>query len=88
MYFYKMVQNKLHFAVTGKTAAEIIHSRADNTKDNMGLTTWKNAPQGKILKSDIGIAKNYLHENELAHDYYLFYQIQKPLLQKMACETP
>lgn len=63
--FYKMVQNKLHFAVTGKTAAEIIHSRADKTKDNMGLTTWKNAPQGKILKSDIGIAKNYLQENEI-----------------------
>jgi hypothetical protein len=63
--FYKMVQNKLHFAVTGKTAAEIIHSRADNTKDNMGLTAWKNAPQGKILKSDIGIAKNYLQENEI-----------------------
>lgn len=63
--FYKMVQNKLHFAITGKTAAEIIHSRADNTKNNMGLTTWKNAPTGKILKSDIGIAKNYLQENEI-----------------------
>lgn len=63
--FYKMVQNKLHFAITGKTAAEIIHSRADKTQDNMGLTTWKNAPKGKILKSDIGIAKNYLQENEI-----------------------
>lgn len=63
--FYKMVQNKLHFAITGKTAAEIIHSRVDKTKDNMGLTTWKNAPKGKILKSDIGIAKNYLQENEI-----------------------
>ena len=63
--FYKMVQNKLHFAIIGKTAAEIIYDRADKTKDNMGLTTWKNAPQGKILKSDIGIAKNYLQENEI-----------------------
>lgn len=63
--FYKMVQNKLHFAITGKTAAEIIYERADKTKDNMGLTTWKNAPKGKILKSDIGIAKNYLQENEI-----------------------
>jgi hypothetical protein len=63
--FYKMVQNKLHFAITGKTAAEIVYERADKTKENMGLTTWKNAPQGKILKSDIGIAKNYLQENEI-----------------------
>lgn len=63
--FYKMVQNKLHFAITGKTAAEIILSRADRKKDNMGLTTWKNAPKGKILKTDIGIAKNYLQENEI-----------------------
>ena len=58
--FYKMVQNKLHYAVTGKTAAEIVHSRADKTKDYMGLTSWKNAPKGKILKSDVSIAKNYL----------------------------
>jgi len=63
--FYKMVQNKLHFAITGKTAAEIVFERADKTKDNMGLTSWKNAPDGKILKSDVGIAKNYLHENEI-----------------------
>lgn len=63
--FYKMVQNKLHFAITGKTAAEIVYERADKTKINMGLTTWKNAPNGKILKSDIGIAKNYLQENEI-----------------------
>jgi hypothetical protein len=63
--FYKMVQNKLHFAITGKTAAEIVYERADKTKENMGLTTWKNAPKGKILKSDVGIAKNYLHENEI-----------------------
>jgi hypothetical protein len=58
--FYKMVQNKLHYAVTGKTAAEIVHSRADKTKDYMGLTSWKNAPKGKILKSDVSITKNYL----------------------------
>jgi hypothetical protein len=63
--FYKMVQNKLHFAVTGKTAAEIVHSRADKSKDYMGLTSWKNAPEGKILKSDVIIAKNYLQENEI-----------------------
>jgi hypothetical protein len=63
--FYKMVQNKLHFAITGKTAAEIIHSRVDKNKNHMGLTTWKNAPDGKILKNDIGIAKNYLAENEI-----------------------
>ncbi len=63
--FYKMVQNKLHFAITGKTAAEIIHHRADKNKDYMGLTTWKNAPDGKILKSDVSIAKNYLAENEI-----------------------
>ncbi len=63
--FYKMVQNKLHFAVTGKTAAEIVYSRVDKSKDFMGLTSWKNSPQGKILKSDVSIAKNYLAENEI-----------------------
>ena len=63
--FFKTVQNKLHWAVTGKTAAEIIAERADATKPSMGLTTWKNAPQGKILKSDIGVAKNFLIENEI-----------------------
>lgn len=63
--FYKMVQNKLHFAITGKTAAEIVFARADKTKDHMGLTTWKNAPNGKVLKSDVSIAKNYLEEKEI-----------------------
>lgn len=63
--FYKMVQNKLHFAVTGNTAAEIIYHWADKSKDYMGLTTWKNAPEGKVLKSDVTIAKNYLQENEI-----------------------
>lgn len=63
--FFKTVQNKMHWAITGKTAAEIIKLRADAKKQNMGLTTWKNAPKGKILKSDTHIAKNYLKENEI-----------------------
>ena len=63
--FFKTVQNKLHWAITGKTAAELIAERADATQPNMGLTTWKNAPQGKILKSDIGTAKNYMQEKEI-----------------------
>ncbi len=65
--FFTTVQNKLHFATTGQTAAEIIYSRTDSTKQNMGLTTWKNAPKGKIRKSDAAIAKNYLSEKELDH---------------------
>lgn len=64
--FYAFVQNKLHFAVTGKTAAELIFERADSEKPAMGLTTWKDAPEGKILKRDVGIAKNYLNERELS----------------------
>jgi len=63
--FYAMVQNKFHYAITGKTAAEIIHSQADQTKPHMGLTTWKNAPQGRILKQDTNIAKNYLVEADI-----------------------
>lgn len=63
--FYAFVQNKMHFAITGKTAAEIIHRRADSEHPTMGLTTWKASPHGKILKSDMKIAKNYLNENEL-----------------------
>jgi hypothetical protein len=63
--FYKTVQNKLHWAITGNTAAEIIDKRADVAKPNMGLTTWKNSPDGKILKSDTEIAKNYLSEKEI-----------------------
>lgn len=63
--FFAFVQNKLHYAVAGKTAAEIIYTRADAEQPTMGLTTWKNAPQGKILRSDTHIAKNYLNENEL-----------------------
>ena len=63
--FFKTVQNKLHWAVTGKTAAEIVAERADAAKPSMGLTTWKNAPQGKILKSDVSVAKNYLIEQEI-----------------------
>ena len=63
--FYAMVQNKMHFAVHGHTAAEFIMERADHTKDHMGLTTWQDAPDGKIKKSDVSIAKNYLTEEEL-----------------------
>ena len=63
--FFKTVQNKLHWAVTGKTAAEIIAQRADASKPSMGLATWKNAPKGKILKSDVTVAKNYLIESEI-----------------------
>lgn len=63
--FYAMVQNKFHYAITGQTAAEIIYNKADHTKDNMGLTTWKFAPNGRILKSDVTIAKNYLNEKEI-----------------------
>jgi len=63
--FFKTVQNKLHWAVTGKTAAEIIAERADADKPSMGLTTWKNAPDGKVIKSDVSVAKNYLIEGEI-----------------------
>ncbi len=63
--FYATVQNKFHYAITGQTAAEIIYARADKDKPNMGLTTWKNAPKGRILKSDTAIAKNYLSEKEI-----------------------
>ena len=63
--FYAMVQNKFHYAITGQTAAEIIYNKADHTKDNMGLTTWKYAPDGRILKSDVVVAKNYLEEKEI-----------------------
>jgi hypothetical protein len=64
--FYKTVQNKLHWAVTGQTAAEIIHTRVNASMPNMGLATWKNAPAGKILKTDVSIAKNYLEEKEIS----------------------
>lgn len=63
--FFATVQNKLHFAISHQTAAEIVYSRADHKKQNMGLTTWKNAPDGDIYKSDVSIAKNYLTEDEL-----------------------
>lgn len=63
--FFKIVQNKLHYAITGKTAAELIYERVDSEKTHMGLTTWKNSPDGKIMKYDISIAKNYLNEEEL-----------------------
>lgn len=60
-----MVQNKSHYAITGKTGAEIIFNRADSSKDHMGLTTWKTAPDGRIIKSDVLIAKNYLSEKQI-----------------------
>lgn len=63
--FYAMVQNKFHYAITGKTAAEIINTAADKAKEHMGLTTWKNAPDGRILKSDVVVAKNYLEEKQI-----------------------
>ena len=63
--FYAMIQNRFHYAITGQTAAEIIYTKADHTKEHMGLTTWKNAPDGRILKSDVCIAKNYLQEKEI-----------------------
>lgn len=63
--FYAMVQNKFHYAITGNTAAEIIYQQADASKEKMGLTTWKNAPDGRVLKSDVTVAKNYLQEKEI-----------------------
>ena len=63
--FYAMIQNRFHYAITGQTAAEIIYTKADHTKEHMGLATWKHAPNGRILKSDVSIAKNYLQEKEI-----------------------
>lgn len=63
--FFAMVQNKFHFAISGQTAAEIVHARADHEKPHMGLTTWKNAPDGRVLKSDVVVAKNYLQETDI-----------------------
>ena len=63
--FYAMVQNKFHYAIVGQTAAEIVYTKADRNKENMGLTTWKNAPDGRILKSDVVVAKNYLEEKQI-----------------------
>lgn len=63
--FFKIVQNKLHYAITGKTAAELIYERVDADLEHMGLTNWKNSPDGKIYRYDIGIAKNYLKEDEI-----------------------
>ena len=63
--FFAMVQNKFHFAISGQTAAEIVHARADHEKPHMGLTTWKNAPDGRVLRSDVVVAKNYLPETDI-----------------------
>lgn len=89
--FYATVQNKLHYAITGETAAEIVRTRADSSKSNMGLTTWKNSPDGKILKSDTYVAKNYLNEKEIEElnrivNMYLDYaenQARKQIPMKM-----
>jgi hypothetical protein len=63
--FYAMIQNRFHYAITGQTAAEIVYHNADHTKEHMGLTTWKNSPKGRILKSDVAVAKNYLPEKKI-----------------------
>ncbi len=63
--FYAMVQNRFHYAITGQTAAEIVYTKADHTKEHMGLTTWKNSPDGRILKSDVTVAKNYLDAKQI-----------------------
>jgi hypothetical protein len=63
--FFAKVQNKLHYAIHGHTAAEVIYERANSTKEHMGLTTWENSPQGKIVKTDVAVAKNYLTGAEL-----------------------
>lgn len=63
--FYAMIQNRFHYAITGQTAAEIVYYNADHTKEHMGLTTWKNSPNGRILKSDVAVAKNYLSEKKI-----------------------
>ncbi|MGN1310332.1 MAG: virulence RhuM family protein [Clostridia bacterium] len=86
--FYKNVQNKLHFAITGMTAPEIIYNRVDSKKENMGLTTWKNAPDGKILETDVTIAKNYLSQEEITElnnlvSMYLDYAERQVKLRKI-----
>lgn len=65
MHFFATIQNKFHYAITNHTAAEIVYKSADHQKEHMGLTTWKNAPEGRILKSDVSIAKNYLEEKQI-----------------------
>ncbi|OQC44005.1 MAG: hypothetical protein BWX59_02160 [Bacteroidetes bacterium ADurb.Bin028] len=75
--FYAMVQNKFHYAITGQTAAEIIYNKADRNKEHMGLTTWKNSPDGRILKSDVTIAKNYLPEKDTQTKQLLKEQLEK-----------
>jgi hypothetical protein len=72
-----MVQNKFHYAITGQTAAEIIYNKADRNKEHMGLTTWKNSPDGRILKSDVTIAKNYLPEKDTQTKQLLKEQLEK-----------
>lgn len=63
--FFATVQNKMHYVIHGKTAAEVIMARADHSKDHMGLTSWRNAPDGKVVKADVSVAKNYLNKEEI-----------------------
>ena len=87
--FFKIVQNKLHFAISGHTAAELIYSRANSNKDNMGLTSWKNSPDGLIYKYDVGVAKNYLNEqeinkqNDLTNMFLVFAEYKDSIYSKM-----
>ena len=74
--FYAMIQNRFHYAITGQTAAEIIYTKADHSKDHMGLTTWKNAPDGRVLKSDVTVAKNYLQEKTKIYFKYKSLEIK------------
>lgn len=71
-----MIQNRFHYAITGQTAAEIIYTKADHTKDHMGLTTWKNSPDGRVLKSDVTVAKNYLQEKTKIYFKYKSLEIK------------
>lgn len=82
--FYKTIQNKFHYTITGQTAAEIIYNRLNSKKDNMWLTTWDNSPDGKILKSDVVIAKNHLEENEIKNlnNLVTYFLILPKIMQK------
>ena len=80
--FYAMIQNRFHYAITGQTAAEIVYHNADHTKEHMGLTTWKNSPNGRILKSDVTVAKNYLPEKKIK-ELELLYQHSSNILKTL-----
>lgn len=83
--FYATIQNKFHYAITGKTAAEIIYDSGDQSKENMGLTSWKNSPDGRILQSDVSVAKNYLSEKQirrLERNVSLYFDYVERLLEE------